>query len=398
MINSLPPSVLPATNPIIAPNEQPVGERSSEQSSSMRIEKTYTDRSQEARTHEGRHVHRGHHDHDGHDRGKVRESEGSDLFRSAKHMIKDAFKDFRHGLRDSFRDIGFDGGMANKIAKNVMHATRDALRSGVDFSAKLMVAAISQTTSTSAAGTTSSFSMVARSIEVNINHTTGSIDVSTMNVSIEGQSSGSLDGTQPHLLDIQDSDQGRSPDLTGILLALQNLSGIFDGVEETIPEVVDEPALAPAIVATEREAVNNQLAEETDIAGTEETTTRTAVAAVLQTAAGDDVAPTDETTEVAEEVAEEAAEEAPTLPEIVTPLLLNRPEYSARIFITAFQNSINDHEERTTFIRFDATVSLAHTPPPAPAVTLPPIPVADSPEIDPVTDPVEEESPTTAAA
>jgi hypothetical protein len=315
-------------------------------------------------------------------------------------MIKDAFKDFRHGLRDSFQDLGFEGGMANKIAKNVMHATRDALRSGVDFSAKLMVAAISQTSSTSEAGTTSSFSMVARSIEVNINHTTGSIDVSTMNVSIEGQYAGGMDDTQPHLLDIQDSDHGRSPDLTGILLALENLAGIFGAEEETVPEAVDEPAVTPALVTTEREAVGSQLAPVTDTAGIEESTTRTAVAAVLQTAAADDVAPADESdvTEIAEEVAEEAVEAAPTLPEIVTPLLMNRPEYSARIFITAFQNTINENEERTTFIRFDATVSLSPTTAPVPGVTLPAIPVADSVEIDPVIDPVEEEPPTTAAA
>ena len=35
------------------------------------------------------------------------------------------------------------------------------------------------------------------------------------------------------------------------------------------------------------------------------------------------------------------------VPEFVTPLLLNRPEYSARIFITAYEHSINDREERT---------------------------------------------------
>jgi len=339
MINSLPPSVFPTPGTAITTTEQPPAGQTSEQSDPARIAKTTA-----ARTHKAHHGR--------HDRGRFREADGSDLFQTTKHMLKEAFRDFRHDLRESFSDLGFDGGLANRISKGVMHAARDALRSGVDFSANLMVAAISQISSTGASGTSSSFSMVASSIEVNINHTTGSIDVSMMKMSIDGQFNDGLGGAQPHLLDIRDSGQGQSPDLSGVLLALQNLGDIFDSEEDTNPE----PAAQPVVVPTAREELDNQLGQSTDTS-----TTRTAVGTVLQSeATGEDVpAEKADETEAVEEVTEEAAKTDPALPEIVTPLLLNRPEYSARIFITAYEHSINDREERITFLRFDAIVPLS---------------------------------------
>lgn len=370
MINSLSPSVLPATIPADARNEQfPANGTGVRAEVSLR-ENTLTARSQETGfARRGHHAHHGHHGH-----GKHRESEGANLFHTAKHMIKDAFKDFRHDLRDSFRDLGFNGGLAHKIAKSVMHATKDALRSGVDFSAKLMVAAISQTTSVSAAGTSSSFSMAASSIEVDINHTTGSIDVKTTKVSIESQVHQGPGATPPQLLDIHDSDQGQSSVLTNALLALQDLEGILDDEEDAVsvpPETATVPATGVGARSTARESVEHTVGQTSDTSPT-----RAAVDAVLQNAAAEEDAPAGEvknseaTKEVSEETEEAEAIEAPeetelALPEIATPLLLNNQEYRARIFITAYEHRINEREERMTFLRFDAIVPLTRRPAPS---------------------------------
>ena len=361
MINSLPPSVIPTTNPAIAANPQPLAERGGDQSDPARITKP----------HEARAAHHGRHDHQGH--GRSRKSEGSDLFDSAKHMIKNTFKDFRHDLRDSFRDLGLQGGMANKISKGVTHATRDALRSGVDFSAQLTVAALSQTTTTSATGTSSSFSLVAQSIEVNINHTTGTVDVSIVKVSIEGQFNEGLDGTQPHLLDMHDSDQSGAPDLTAAMLALQDLVGILHGGDDGGDDTVAAPA---------REAVDPVL----ESAPTDDD--------VPDTGEADDVAPVEEASDdAAEEATEESEETAVALPEIDTPLLLNNPDYSARIFITAFEHSINDQSERITFLRFDALIPLSSNSTSSTDDTAPEAPITETP-VDDATD----EEPVTAEA
>jgi hypothetical protein len=333
MISILPPSIFPTSNPVVTPDEQAPVAIAREQPDPSQISNTVTtgaDDSSSTLSGDGR----------------PGVSERSGLFQTAKHMVRNAFKEFRHDLRDSFSDLGFDGGLANQISKGVMHATRDALRTGIDFSAKLMVAAISQTTTIGASGTSSSFSMVARSIEVNINHTTGSVDVSMMKVSIEGEVHRGLGGTEPHLLDIHDSDQFDTPDLTGATLDLADVGDILGEDEE------------PAIVATQREALDGPL-DDVD----EDATIRTAVGTLLQSTATDDEEPVDEVdeTEEAREVSDVPVEVETALPEIETPLLLNRPEYSARIFITAYQHSINEREESITFMRFDAVVPLSTT-------------------------------------
>ena len=144
-----------------------------------------------------------------------------------------------------------------------------------------------------------------------------------------------------------DSDQFDTPDLTGATLDLADVGDILGEDEE------------PAIVATQREALDGPL-DDVD----EDATIRTAVGTLLQSTATDDEEPVDEVdeTEEAREVSDVPVEVETALPEIETPLLLNRPEYSARIFITAYQHSINEREESITFMRFDAVVPLSTTP------------------------------------
>lgn len=391
MINSLFPSVFPTTTPATPQNEQtPTVDGTGTRAAVSLRQTTVTTQSQESE--------RAHHHHHHHHHNKLRESDGSNLYRTATHMIRDAFQSFRQDLRDSFQNLGFDGGMANKITKGVMHATRDALRSGVDFSAKLTFAAITQvgasaaTEATDAAGATEAtaatdatnavattdaanttravapaplFSIVARSIEVSINHSTGTVDVKAASVSIEGQPGAVPGDDQPHLLDTSDSGQGLSSALNNVLIALQDLAGLFGAGDDSVEAPADGTGDGAALT-TAGDVVDGQAGEPATTTTLAETATeRAAVEPTLESV------PTEETTPVADseeaeaapetpaEETQEAAPKEPTLPEIKTPLLLNDPNYTARIFITTFQQTVNDRQESLTFMRFDAIIPLS---------------------------------------
>ena len=152
---------------------------------------------------------------------------------------------------------------------------------------------------------------------------------------------------------------------------------------------------------TAREALNGQLAQETETADAEETTARTAVDAVLESAATEEKDAVDETEEtkpaaatdeVSEEVAEGDTETVPALPQIETPFLFNNPDYTARIFITAFEHSVNDRHERVTFMRFDAIIPLMNKEPEPVEETTTAI-IADG---SVVVEPTEDDTPTAA--
>jgi hypothetical protein len=229
--------------------------------------------------------------------------------------------------------------------------------------------------------------MVANSIEVSINHATGAIDVNTSSVSIEAQFNQSLGGTQPHLLDIHDSGSGASNNLTDALLAPKDIDAILDGADDPAEEAPPPPLVIPTVVTTARQQIDLTLGQTAKDGTIEETTIRTAVESVLESAATDDVVPVEESDEteakdVSEEESEEVSKPELDLPEIVTPLLLNRPEYSARIFITAYEHQVNDRSERITFMRFDAVIPLSTPPVAEPDVPAPVIPTTDAPVAD----------------
>ena len=143
------------------------------------------------------------------DRVSVHQSDAGeriDYFHAAKKMIREALADFGGGIQESFGDIGFDEGMAESLTKAMMRHTKNALLWGVGFSVKLTTATVSKTSGGDSDGTRPSFSIMARSIEITVNHSDGVLDVSTGSVSIESQSPGGPGAQPPHLLDISDSD------------------------------------------------------------------------------------------------------------------------------------------------------------------------------------------------
>ena len=147
-------------------------------------------------------------------------SDEIDYFHTAKNLIRAALKDFSHGVEDSLGVLGFGDGMAGKLTKAVMAQTKDALLWGVGFSVKLMTATVTQTSSSSAPGALPTFSVMARSVEIKVNHSNGVIDVDSEKVTIESQYSGGPGTPEPRLLDISDTDAVPTSNLATALQAL----------------------------------------------------------------------------------------------------------------------------------------------------------------------------------
>ena len=255
------------------------------------------------------------------DRVSVHQSgagERIDYFHAAKRMVRDALSDFSGGVQESFSEIGLNDGMAEKFTKAMLRQTKNALLWGVGFSVKLMTATVSKTSDADNDGSKPSFSIMARSIEIAVNHSDGIINVTTGNVSIESQFAGGPGAREPHLLDISDSDGQSTGNLTSALQALQNphtlLTDFGDDMEnddhfrlDTIPSLDSQDKIED------------------------------------------------------------------TMPQIDTPRVLSRPNYNSRILLSEMNHFRNDRNELITYMRLDALIPLTDKPvvaaasPPQPA-------------------------------
>jgi hypothetical protein len=245
-----------------------------------------------------------------------------DYFHAAKKMIRDALSDFSGGVRESLADIGLDDGMAEKFTRAMVRQTKDALLWGVGFSVKLMTATVSAASEKDNEGPRPSFNIMARSIEMTVNHADGVIGVSTGNVSIESQFDGVPGARQPHLLDVRDSGDATGVDLTSALQALQDPQSLLTDIEDD---------------------------------------------------AGDDNLFRLDTIQRSDN--QEAIEQ--TLPKIDTPRVLSRPNHNSRILLSEMNHFRNERNELVTYMRLDALIPLtdksvgaakaaAASPPPAP--------------------------------
>jgi hypothetical protein len=241
-----------------------------------------------------------------------------DYFHASKQMLRDALSDFAGGVQLSFATIGLEEGMAEKITMAMMRQTKNALLWGVGFSVKLMTATVAQNSDAGDDGPKPTFGIMARSIEITVNHSDGIIDVSTGSVSIDSQFSGGPGTKQSHLLDIRDSDGQSTGGLSSALQALQDPQSLFDDTDGEV-ETIDFYTMPPS--------------EDQD-----------------------------------------ALEQ--TLPRIDTPRVLSRPEYSSRILLSEMNHFRNDRNELTTYVRLDALIPLSDKPvtTTAAAVASPPSP------------------------
>lgn len=261
------------------------------------------------------------------DRVSVHQSgagERVDYFHAAKNMLRAALSDFAGGVQDSFVEIGLDDEMSVKFTKAMMRQTKNALLWGVGFSVKLMTATVSKTSDADNDGTRPSFSIMAKSIELSVNHSDGVIDVATGNVSIESQFPGGPGAQPSHLLDISDSDNRSTGSLTSAMQALQDPQSLFadddsDGVD----------------------------GHEFHL---------------------DTISPSDHQDNIEE-----------NLPRIDTPRVLSRPEFNSRILLSELTHFRNDRNELITYMRLDALIPLTDKPVAGPkttvTATMPPPPV-----------------------
>lgn len=193
-----------------------------------------------------------------------------DFVHAARHMIGDALKTFAHDLRDSFHALGFKSDMVMRLAHDVMTAAKQALKSGADFSANLMMAAVSQTTVTGAEGSASSFEMVASGIEITINHSTGSVDVNATQVEIQANVATGAGAPMPQIVDFLDTENLAGGD-PGSLLASGDLDEILaseqqDGEAEALGPVLESlPGdAAPVEESGSAEVTETAAAQEAD--------------------------------------------------------------------------------------------------------------------------------------
>ena len=244
------------------------------------------------------------------DRVAVRQSgagERIDYFHAAKKMLSDALTDFAGGVRDGFADIGLENDMPEKLTKAMMRNTKNALLWGVGFSVKLMTATVSKTSDADNDDGKPSFTIMARSIEITVNHSDGIINVSTGSVSIDSQFNGGPGARQPHLLDIRDSDQQSTGNLTSALQALQDPQSLFPDMDDDGEG--DNKIRLDTIVSADRQDEIEQ-----------------------------------------------------ALPRIDTPRVLSRPNYSSRILLSEMNHFRNDRNELITYIRLDALIPLTNKP------------------------------------
>ncbi len=230
-----------------------------------------------------------------------------DYFHAAKKMLRDSLTDFAGGIRESFADIGLDDGMTEKFTKAMMRQTKNALLWGVGFSVKLMTATVSQSSDADNDGTRPAFNIMARSIEITVNHSKGVMDVSIGSVSIESQFPGGPFTPQSHLLDISDSGGQSTGNLSSALQALQDPRSLFDEMDD---EVMDDSM----------DGANTIKASET-VDGIED-----------------------------------------RLPRIDTPRVLSRANYNSRILLSEMDHFRNDRDELITYLRLDALIPLTNEP------------------------------------
>jgi hypothetical protein len=251
--------------------------------------------------------------------------EANGFLRSAKHMVKEALKDFRDGVKDTLKDMGLDKGLASDIANAVFKPVGDAFRSGSSFTANLMFAAVSATRD--AAG--SAFSFAARSIEIEVNFETGTVDVTSIDLAIEGQTL-TAGGATPQLLDITDT----APDIPRI-------PDLFGQLREIISDLLgpDEKSDAPNDIGLAKSSTP-------DAAPSPDAATPAPDAAA---AAAADPTPAETT--------------PPVVPAELEEAINNLPDYqgSVRISVVAFEFFSNERNQQMLRLRLNATVPL--TPP-----------------------------------
>ena len=170
-------------------------------------------------------------------------SEGSSALGQAGGFIRQALETIRHDLAKALKAFGFDSDAVQNFTKAFVEPVLAALKEGVNFTAELTFAAFSQVTTVSSNGEFSqSTSLVAQSLEIEVNHDTGEVSVSVAKLSFEQQiQSGQGGGSGPVPLLVIDADDLATPqELAAKILA--GGSAPAEPAEPAPAEESEEPA------------------------------------------------------------------------------------------------------------------------------------------------------------
>jgi hypothetical protein len=157
--------------------------------------------------------------------GDAAAAESGSALGQAGGFIRQALETIRHDLAKALKAFGFDSDAVQNFAKAFVEPVLTALKEGVNFTAELTFAAFSQVTTVSSNGDFSqSTSLVAQSLEIEVNHDTGEVSVSLAKLSFEqqiqsGQGGGS---SQTPLLVIDPDDLASPQELAAKILASGN--------------------------------------------------------------------------------------------------------------------------------------------------------------------------------
>ncbi len=116
-------------------------------------------------------------------------------FAAANGMIHKALNAIQRDMGKLLRGFGLSGDLVHGLLKTVIDPVKVALKSGLDFTAQIVMVAARQTTLISDSGMSSSFSLVAKSLSIEVNHTTGEMSLSLGSLQIQETSQIDFSGT-----------------------------------------------------------------------------------------------------------------------------------------------------------------------------------------------------------
>lgn len=249
---------------------------------------------------------------------------------TADHIFRKALKGIQRDIGQMLRRVGFDGDKAKDFAKAFVKPALAALQKGVDFSAKMTVVAARSELLISGGSLSQSQSLFAKSIEIDINQSSGEVSVNMESVSLS--SSVSISGPGFSLAELPQgisafADLLPKPGETITDLNTLLLEALGEAVD---PGEVDENAATPVPI----ESIEPPEPEASaDTEETEEATT----------------AP-----EVPAEPAEEVEDGAVSATREATESL----SFSTRFYVESVSAFQNDIGQQITRIRLDAAISL----------------------------------------
>ena len=114
--------------------------------------------------------------------------------RTARQVVGKAIDVLRDDIGAVLEDMGLDGETARALMTSLLQPLQQALESGADFSAQVSLLAVQQQTAVSGNAFAQHLQLVAKSLEIEVNHATGEISVDLKSLSIEQSVAGRFGG------------------------------------------------------------------------------------------------------------------------------------------------------------------------------------------------------------